>query len=146
MNTPERNPEKTSSWCFEIRNPDPNVLSTLYLQRHCLSSHTPSPTHHSLFIETVSSFRPTRCHSPLGKIPSVPALRLGAGWTIKAGTLGGSGDVALDICKIILAVILPPVGVFLEVGCGSHLLINILLTILGYIPGIIHALYVILKF
>ncbi|KAG5976370.1 plasma membrane proteolipid Pmp3 [Claviceps humidiphila] len=53
---------------------------------------------------------------------------------------------ASDICKIILAVILPPVGVFLEVGCGSHLLINILLTILGYIPGIIHALYVILKF
>ncbi|KAG6085687.1 hypothetical protein E4U33_001366 [Claviceps sp. LM78 group G4] len=38
---------------------------------------------------------------------------------------------ASDICKIILAVILPPVGVFLEVGCGSHLLINILLTILG---------------
>ncbi|KAG5923697.1 plasma membrane proteolipid Pmp3 [Claviceps purpurea] len=53
---------------------------------------------------------------------------------------------ASDICKIILAIILPPVGVFLEVGCGSHLLINILLTILGYIPGIIHALYVILKF
>ncbi|KAG5990854.1 plasma membrane proteolipid Pmp3 [Claviceps spartinae] len=53
---------------------------------------------------------------------------------------------ASDICKIILAIILPPVGVFLEVGCSSHLLINILLTILGYIPGIIHALYVILKF
>ncbi|KAG5916019.1 plasma membrane proteolipid Pmp3 [Claviceps africana] len=53
---------------------------------------------------------------------------------------------ASDICKIILAIILPPVGVFLETGCGSHLLINILLTILGYIPGIIHALYVILKY
>ena len=47
-----------------------------------------------------------------------------------------------DICKIILAIILPPLGVFLERGCGSDLLINILLTILGYIPGIIHALYV----
>jgi Proteolipid membrane potential modulator len=34
------------------------------------------------------------------------------------------------------------VGVFLERGCGSDLLINILLTVLGYIPGIIHALYV----
>lgn len=53
---------------------------------------------------------------------------------------------ASDICKIILAIILPPVGVFLEVGCGSQLLLNILLTILGYIPGIIHALYVILKY
>lgn len=45
-----------------------------------------------------------------------------------------------DIFKIILAVILPPLGVFLERGCGSDLLINILLTVLGYIPGIIHAL------
>lgn len=48
-----------------------------------------------------------------------------------------------DICKIILAIFLPPLGVFFERGCGADLLINILLTILGYIPGIIHALYVI---
>ena len=45
-----------------------------------------------------------------------------------------------DICKIILAIILPPLGVFLERGCNADFLINILLTILGYIPGIIHAL------
>lgn len=93
-----------------------------------------------------------------------------------------------DICKILLAIILPPVGVFLERGCGADFLINILLTILGkrtlsppappvvpaaktctppagshvahtlpwifadsarltgYIPGIIHALYIILKY
>ncbi|CEF75592.1 UPF0057-domain-containing protein [Colletotrichum caudatum] len=53
---------------------------------------------------------------------------------------------ASDICKIILAIILPPVGVFLERGCGADFFINILLTILGYIPGIIHALYIILKY
>ncbi|THV69310.1 hypothetical protein D6D23_09449 [Aureobasidium pullulans] len=47
-----------------------------------------------------------------------------------------------DIIKIIIAIILPPLGVFLERGCGADLLINLLLTILGYIPGIIHALYV----
>ncbi|UKZ48629.1 hypothetical protein TrVGV298_002856 [Trichoderma virens] len=41
---------------------------------------------------------------------------------------------ASDICKILLAIILPPIGVFLERGCGADLLINILLTILGYIP------------
>ncbi|KAF8498340.1 cation transport-related protein, partial [Gautieria morchelliformis] len=40
----------------------------------------------------------------------------------------------------------PPLGVFLERGCGADLLINILLTILGYIPGIIHAVYIILKY
>ncbi|KAK6217616.1 N-acetylglucosaminyldiphosphodolichol N-acetylglucosaminyltransferase catalytic subunit alg13 [Pestalotiopsis sp. IQ-011] len=51
-----------------------------------------------------------------------------------------------DIFKIILAVILPPVGVFLERGCGADFCINVLLTILGYIPGIIHALYIILKY
>ncbi|KAI8633962.1 putative plasma membrane proteolipid 3 [Xylariaceae sp. FL1651] len=53
---------------------------------------------------------------------------------------------ASDICKILLAIILPPVGVFLERGCGADFCINILLTILGYIPGIIHALYIILKY
>jgi uncharacterized membrane protein YqaE (UPF0057 family) len=49
----------------------------------------------------------------------------------------------MDILKILLAIILPPVGVFLEVGIGPQFWINILLTILGYIPGIIHAVYVI---
>ncbi|KAK2615024.1 hypothetical protein N8I77_001803 [Diaporthe amygdali] len=52
----------------------------------------------------------------------------------------------IDICKIILAIFLPPLGVFFERGCGADLLINILLTILGYIPGIIHALYVTERF
>jgi uncharacterized membrane protein YqaE (UPF0057 family) len=41
-----------------------------------------------------------------------------------------------DVFKIILAIILPPLGVFLERGCGMDLLINIVLTIFGYIPGI----------
>ncbi|EXJ77198.1 plasma membrane proteolipid 3 [Capronia epimyces CBS 606.96] len=50
-----------------------------------------------------------------------------------------------DICKIILAIILPPLGVFLERGCNADFFINILLTILGYIPGIIHALYVLVR-
>ncbi|KAI0818544.1 UPF0057-domain-containing protein [Irpex lacteus] len=55
-----------------------------------------------------------------------------------------------DICKSAFdssfAVILPPVGVFLERGCNADFLINILLTVLGYLPGIIHALYIILKY
>lgn len=48
-----------------------------------------------------------------------------------------------DLLKIILAVILPPLGVFLEVGLGKHFWINVVLTLLGFIPGIIHAVYVI---
>ncbi|KAJ6152690.1 hypothetical protein N7497_007009 [Penicillium chrysogenum] len=40
----------------------------------------------------------------------------------------------------------PPLGVFLERGCGADFLINILLTILGWIPGVIHAIYIIFKY
>lgn len=52
----------------------------------------------------------------------------------------------MDVLRIILAIILPPLGVFLQVGLGMHFWINILLTMLGYIPGIIHAIYVIVKY
>lgn len=48
-----------------------------------------------------------------------------------------------DLLKIILAIILPPLGVLLEVGFGLHFWLNILLTLLGFIPGIIHAVYII---
>ena len=51
-----------------------------------------------------------------------------------------------DPIKIILAILLPPVGVFLEVGLSGQFWLNLLLTLLGYVPGIIHALYVILKY
>lgn len=52
---------------------------------------------------------------------------------------------AMDPLKVVLAIVLPPVGVFTEVGFGGHFWLNIVLTLLGYIPGIIHALYVIIK-
>lgn len=50
-----------------------------------------------------------------------------------------------DPLKIILAIVLPPVGVFFEVGLTGHFWLSILLTLLGWIPGVIHALYVILR-
>ena len=50
----------------------------------------------------------------------------------------------MDIVRIIIAILIPPLGVFLQVGIGGHFWLNILLTILGYVPGIIHAVYVIL--
>lgn len=49
----------------------------------------------------------------------------------------------MDVLRIILSILLPPLGVFLQVGIGMHFWINIILTILGYIPGIIHAIYII---
>ncbi|KAI9143857.1 hypothetical protein BKA69DRAFT_1059402 [Paraphysoderma sedebokerense] len=50
-----------------------------------------------------------------------------------------------DICKFIAAVLLPPLGVFLEVGLNRDFWINVILTILGYIPGIIHACVIIVQ-
>ena len=58
--------------------------------------------------------------------------------------LTGTGDSLLgDIVKIIIALFLPPLGVLLEVGLTLHFWINIVLTLLGFVPGIIHAIYII---
>ncbi len=51
----------------------------------------------------------------------------------------------MDLVRILIAILLPPLGVFLQVGLGKHFWLNILLTILGYIPGIVHAVYIIAK-
>ncbi|MBD3240295.1 MAG: YqaE/Pmp3 family membrane protein [Chitinivibrionales bacterium] len=51
-----------------------------------------------------------------------------------------------DILRIVICVLLPPLGVFLQVGFGLHFWLNILLTVLGYFPGLVHAIWVILKF
>ncbi len=51
----------------------------------------------------------------------------------------------MDIIRIILSVIIPPVGVFLQVGLGLQFWLNILLTLLGYFPGLIHAIWIILR-
>lgn len=50
-----------------------------------------------------------------------------------------------DVIRIIFSVIIPPLGVFFQVGLGLHFWLNILLTLLGYIPGLIHAIWVIIK-
>ena len=51
----------------------------------------------------------------------------------------------MDILRIILSVLLPPVGVLLQVGPTGHFFLNILLTLLGYIPGLIHAVWIIAR-
>jgi uncharacterized membrane protein YqaE (UPF0057 family) len=53
--------------------------------------------------------------------------------------------VHMDVLRILLAILLPPLGVFLQVGIGLHFWLNILLTLLGYVPGIIHAVWIILR-
>lgn len=47
-----------------------------------------------------------------------------------------------DLVLYVIAVFLPPVAVLFRSGlCSSDLLLNILLTMLGVIPGMIHAFY-----
>ncbi|MCL7036471.1 hypothetical protein MKW94_005480 [Papaver nudicaule] len=49
-------------------------------------------------------------------------------------------------CDILIAILLPPLGVCLKTGCCTvEFLICVVLTILGYIPGIVYAVYVISK-
>jgi uncharacterized membrane protein YqaE (UPF0057 family) len=44
--------------------------------------------------------------------------------------------------RIVFTIILPPLGVLLGKGLGWAFIINIILTLLGYIPGLIHAFWV----
>tara|TARA_R110000764_G_scaffold4085_1_gene16888 strand:- start:5305 stop:5478 length:174 start_codon:yes stop_codon:yes gene_type:complete len=50
-----------------------------------------------------------------------------------------------DIIRILFAILLPPIGVAMQVGITKQFWINVLLTLLGYFPGIIHAVYIIAK-
>ena len=51
----------------------------------------------------------------------------------------------MSIVKIICAIILPPVAAFLQVGLSKHFFINILLTLLGFLPGLVHALWLVVN-
>ena len=51
----------------------------------------------------------------------------------------------MNILRIICTVLLPPLGVFLTVGIGVHFWVNLLLTLLGYFPGIVHGIWVLMS-
>ena len=104
---------------------------------------------------------PRHASSPDRYRKSVPAGLLGSqGEILQFKELDGGCDAfrhvlkpsaalvmyrAMDLIRIILAILLPPLGVFLQVGLGGHFWLNILLTLLGYIPGIVHAVWVIAR-
>jgi uncharacterized membrane protein YqaE (UPF0057 family) len=46
---------------------------------------------------------------------------------------------------VIIAILLPPLAVGLKAGVGFHLFLNIILTLLVWLPGMVHALWVVLK-
>lgn len=51
----------------------------------------------------------------------------------------------MKLLRYALAILLPPVGVFLTYGISTTLLLNILLTLLGWVPGSIHAVWAVSK-
>lgn len=46
---------------------------------------------------------------------------------------------------ILLAIFLPPVAVFMKKGAGKDLIINIVLCLLMFFPGMVHALWLTTK-
>lgn len=48
----------------------------------------------------------------------------------------------MSLTTIILSILLPPVAVLMKRGFGGAFLLNLLLTLIGWIPGVIHALLV----
>lgn len=53
------------------------------------------------------------------------------------------GDIVGNLLLSILAILLPPVAAIIKVGCTTHFWINLVLTLLGWLPGAIHALWLI---
>ncbi|MBA2663661.1 MAG: YqaE/Pmp3 family membrane protein [Bradymonadaceae bacterium] len=49
----------------------------------------------------------------------------------------------MTLIRIILCLIFPPLAVFLTVGVQLHFWLNIVLTLLGGIPGRVHALWIV---
>lgn len=50
-----------------------------------------------------------------------------------------------DLLRVVLSVLVPPLGVFLQEGLNKHFWINLILTLLGYVPGLVHAVWIIAR-
>ncbi|WP_224483436.1 YqaE/Pmp3 family membrane protein [Robertkochia aurantiaca] len=48
----------------------------------------------------------------------------------------------MSLLTIILNILLPPLAVFMNHGVGATFLVSIVLTLIGWIPGVIHAFIV----
>lgn len=48
----------------------------------------------------------------------------------------------LEVLTLIATILLPPLGVALKKGLSSDFWINLVLTLIFYVPGLIHGIYV----
>jgi uncharacterized membrane protein YqaE (UPF0057 family) len=51
----------------------------------------------------------------------------------------------MKVIRFALGILVPPVSIFMTYGLSTTLLLNILLTLLGWVPGSIHAVWAIAK-
>ncbi len=51
----------------------------------------------------------------------------------------------MDILRIIIAIFIPPLAAFLTVGFGLQFWLNLILTLCFFVPGMIHALWLVVK-
>jgi len=49
----------------------------------------------------------------------------------------------MTLLKIILAIFVPPIAAFLQVGLGFHFWVNLILSLCFILPGSIHALWLV---
>lgn len=47
----------------------------------------------------------------------------------------------MSLLMILLTILLPPVAVLIQRGLDLQFLLNILLTLIGWLPGVIHAFW-----
>ncbi|HYD35146.1 MAG TPA: YqaE/Pmp3 family membrane protein [Vitreimonas sp.] len=47
------------------------------------------------------------------------------------------------IIKVILAFVFPPLAALMEVGLSFHFVLNVVLTLFGWLPGALHALWLV---
>ena len=71
----------------------------------------------------------------------IQTLSAGSIWTIPAGIKHRIATLE-DIVLMILCVLLPPLAVFFSYDISNEFWIDLLLTLLFFLPGIIYALYV----
>lgn len=48
----------------------------------------------------------------------------------------------MNFIRLLLVFLLPPAAVYIQFGANKYFWINCVLTLLGFVPGVLHAVYV----
>ncbi|MEO9593089.1 YqaE/Pmp3 family membrane protein [Rhodopirellula bahusiensis] len=48
----------------------------------------------------------------------------------------------MNYIRLLLVFLLPPVAVYMQFGLGHHFWLSLVLTLLGFVPGLVYSLYI----